>query len=289
MDKKDSEQLTVAVVGLGLIGGSLCRALKQRTDHIVLGLDISRETVALALEARAIDREISKGELGLADLTVICLYPEQTVAFIREHAADFKPGSIVADSCGVKRSIVEPAEAALTPHGVRFVGAHPMAGREFSGFAHSTPTLFDRASLVLTEGAETDHAAAQLLCGLARAIGFQEIVTTTPERHDQIIAFTSQLAHVVSNAYMKSPTAQYERGFTGGSFQDLTRVAMLNDRMWTELFSLNREPLLYEIDTMIGHLSQYRDALEKGDSPRLRKLLFEGSELKKQDLKNQKA
>lgn len=277
--------MTVAVIGLGLIGGSFCRTLKQRTDHTVLGLDTDKETIRLALESGAIDRAISPQDLGGADLTIVCLYPTQTISFLQEHAAAFQPGSIVIDCCGVKSSVVEPAEQALAPHDVRFVGAHPMAGREFSGFAYSTPTLFDRASLVITEGKQTDHAAVETVQELAQALGFQQIVVTTPQRHDQIIAFTSQLAHVVSNAYMKSPTAQYERGFTGGSFQDLTRVAMLNDKMWAELFSLNQGPLLYEIDAIIHHLAEYRDALEQQDIPRLRQLLYEGSELKKRDLK----
>ena len=155
-----------------------------------------------------------------------------------------------------------------------------MAGREFSGFSYSTDSLFQGASFIVTASKQSNPDAVNLVTDLAVRMGFGEIVRTSPEQHDKIIAFTSQLAHVVSNAYMKSPTALYERGFTGGSFQDLTRVAMLNDKMWTELFWLNKEPLLYEINTIIAHLSQYRDALLTGDLATLQRLLYEGSELK---------
>lgn len=278
--------MIIAVVGLGLIGGSFCKTIKKKTNHTVLGLDISKETVRQALEVGAIDREISVQELEEADLTFLCLYPQDTISFLKENADCFRSGSVVSDTCGIKDQIVQTAEQELGKRNVDFVGTHPMAGREFSGFSYSTDTLFDHASFIVTATEHSNPNAVNLVTDLAVLMGFREIVRTDAKRHDEIIAFTSQLAHVVSNAYMKSPTAQYERGFTGGSFQDLTRVAMLNDKMWTELFSLNREPLLYEINTILGHLDQYRDALEAENYPLLRQLLYEGSELKKKDLKN---
>ena len=271
--------MKIAIVGLGLIGGSLCKTIKKRTPYTVLGIDTDLDTVQQALNSRAIDRAIGPQELSQADLTFLCLYPAQTVEFVRQNAGFFRKESIVADTCGVKQPVV-------SRHGVLFVGAHPMAGREYSGFAHATGTLFDHASFLIAKTPRTNAEAVYRLACFARTIGFQEVVFTTPQRHDQIIAFTSQLAHVVSNAYMKSPTAQYERGFTGGSFQDLTRVAMLNDQMWSELFLCNKEPLLAEIDTLLLHLNQVRAALAAENRSLLRQLLYQGSELKKRDLQN---
>ncbi|MBC5787450.1 MULTISPECIES: prephenate dehydrogenase [Clostridiaceae] len=277
--------MNILIVGLGLIGGSFCRTIKKHTTDTVLGMDIDQNTVNQAVESGAIDRQANFEDISIADLTFVCLYPQQTIDFITEHASQFKPGSVVADTCGIKNRIVSNCEKALLPYGVHFVGIHPMAGREFSGFSYSTDSLFQGASFIVTASKQSNPDAVNLVTDLAVRMGFGEIVRTSPEQHDKIIAFTSQLAHVVSNAYMKSPTALYERGFTGGSFQDLTRVAMLNDKMWTELFWLNKEPLLYEINTIIAHLSQYRDALLTGDLATLQRLLYEGSELKKQDLK----
>ena len=156
-----------------------------------------------------------------------------------------------------------------------------MAGREFSGFAYSVADLFDPASLILTVTELTQDSAVKEIAALAEEMHFREVVLSTPEEHDRIIAYTSQLAHVVSNAYIKSPTERMERGFSAGSFKDLTRVARLNPQMWTSLFLLNREPLLFEIDTLIRHLGEYRDALQQKNKEKLFQLLEEGSELKK--------
>ena len=179
--------------------------------------------------------------------------------------------------------MVKAASGPLNRLGVRFVGCHPMAGREFSGFDYARADLFDGASFILTPDEHTDPSAVAELEAFARSIGFGQTVTASPEEHDRIIAATSQLAHVVSNAYMKSPTLQKEAGFSAGSYLDLTRVAKLNEEMWTSLFLLNREALLYEVDTIMEHLSQYRDALNRQDAPGLRELLKEGRLLKEAD------
>lgn len=276
--------MTIAVVGLGLIGGSFCRTLKKKTHNTVLGIDTDNNTLSLALKSGAIDRAITPNELKNADLTIICLHPSETIEFLSECSSYFQKGSVVMDTCGVKSYIIQKAEEILLPLDVNFVGTHPMAGRQFSGFEYSTDTLFDGASFIVTSTENSDSDSVNLTTDLAVLLGFKEIVRTGADQHDKIIAFTSQLAHVLSNAYMKSPTAKFERGFTGGSFQDLTRVAMLNEKMWTELFMLNKEPLMYEINTIIAHLSQYRDALLAGDNATLQRLLHEGSELKKEDI-----
>lgn len=159
-----------------------------------------------------------------------------------------------------------------------------MAGREFSGYDYALDHLFDRASMIITPTEQTSAQAVKDVASLAEIMHFKKVVISSPERHDQIIAFTSQLAHVVSNAYIKSPSSQYYDGFSAGSFLDLTRVAKLNENMWTDLFMMNKEPLLFEIDTIIDHLCEYRDALRKNDNDSLRQLLKDGRELKEKSL-----
>lgn len=276
--------MNIAVVGLGLIGGSLCKAIKHRTKHLCFGLDKSEETLHAALNQEAIDRAIKPEDLSQADLTLVCLHPRQTIDFILENAAHFRPGSIVADVCGVKKAVVDQVTLPLREKGVAFVGTHPMAGREFSGFAYSLDSLFDRASFIITPSADTPAPSIDAVEALAKEIGFARIVLTTPQEHDRIIAFTSQLAHVVSNAYVKSSTLKKQGGFTGGSFQDLTRVAKLNEDMWTTLFLMNRDPLLAEIDCILEKLTEYRQAIANEDADGLRTLLREGRELKEESL-----
>lgn len=276
--------MTIQVVGLGLIGGSLCKTIKKRTSHRVLGMDRDPAAVEKARAAGAIDGEGSPDTLEEADLTMVCLYLEGTISFLLDNRDRFRKGSIVMDVCGVKGAVVSAAAGPLKEAGVRFVGCHPMAGREFSGFDYAKDDLFDGASFILTPTRETDPAAVETLRALALDLGFGKAVVSTPEEHDRIIAATSQLAHVASNAYIKSPTLRHQAGFSAGSYLDLTRVAKLSEDMWTSLFLLNRDALLYEVDTLIGSLAQYRDALSAGDAPRLKALLREGRELKEEDL-----
>ena len=272
--------MIITVVGLGLIGGSLCKAIKKHTNHTVYGVDTNRETIEMALSQHAIDAETA--DLGLADITIVSLYPITTMDFIKENADKFKKGSIVIDTCGIKKAIVDSATPVLADNDVTFIGVHPMAGREFSGFEYSLDNLFDEASFIITPSENVSQTKINLIEDFAYAIHFKKVVIATPEEHDQIIAFTSQLAHVVSNAYIKSPTHQKQLGFSAGSFQDLTRVAKLNEDMWTPLFMLNKEPLCFEIDYIIARLTEYRDAMMNGDNERLKQLLRDGRILKEQ-------
>lgn len=272
--------MKIAVIGLGLIGGSLCKSIKKHTFHSVYGIDSNRETVRTALDQEAIDEAIDTDRLKEADLSIICLYPRGICEFIKKNADSFKPGSIVIDTCGVKKSIVDSCSSILEERGVIFVGAHPMAGREYSGFEYSTDTLFDNASFIITPTEKTPKIAVDLLSTLAGSIGFGNVVVSSPEKHDQIIAYTSQLAHVVSNAYVKSPSVSDFNGFSAGSFMDLTRVAKLNEDMWTDLFMCNKNALLTEINQILKNITEYRDALAEGDSERLRGLLRDGRILK---------
>ena len=272
--------MKIQVVGLGLMGGSLCKAIRRYTDHTVLGMDLDEKTLEKALEQGAI-HEIGTAEtLSEADLAIVCLYPEGTIRFLLDNGERFRKGGLVCDICGVKSAVVKAASGPLNRLGVRFVGCHPMAGREFSGFDYARADLFDGASFILTPDEHTDPSAVAELEAFARSIGFGQTVTAPPEEHDRIIAATSQLAHVVSNAYMKSPTLQKEAGFSAGSYLDLTRVAKLNEDMWTELFLENPDNLVSEIDTLMENLKLYRNAIASGDSETLRALLKDGREKK---------
>ncbi|MCM1334387.1 MAG: prephenate dehydrogenase [Bacteroides sp.] len=277
--------MNIAIVGLGLIGGSFCRTLKKHTFHRIMGIDRDPETIRKALESGAIDEEIEVDRLSEANLTILCLYPEAIVDFVRENADRFKKGGIVTDSCGVKEYVVSRCTPILAEKGVIFVGTHPMAGREFSGFDYSTDDLFEGASYIITPTDETPQIAVDLLQTLAGSLGFGKAVVSTPKRHDEIIAYTSQLAHVVSNAYVKSPTMLNFDGFSAGSFQDLTRVAKLNEYMWSELFMCNREALLNEIDCILEKIAEYRDAIRDGRLDRLIEILRDGRELKEASLR----
>lgn len=276
--------MNIAVVGLGLIGGSFCKALKKNTFHKILGIDTNKDTVKAALECGAIDEEITADRLSEANLTIICLYPKAIVDFVKKNAAKFKKGGIVIDSCGVKEYIVNECTPILDEQGVIFVGTHPMAGREFSGFEYSTDDLYKGASFIITPTDKTPQIAVDLLQTLAGSVGFGKAVVSTPEKHDEVIAYTSQLAHVVSNAYVKSPTMLNFDGFSAGSFQDLTRVAKLNEYMWSELFMCNKEALLKEINCVINSITEYRDAIEEGNLELLIKILRDGRELKEKSL-----
>ena len=272
--------MKIAIIGLGLIGGSLCKALKSSGDHQVLGFDTDAATLAKALSQGAIDGIIAPQGLAAADISFICLHPEATISFAIENAKNFKRDSIVCDVCGVKSRIVETLDQLLHDEGVIYLGTHPMAGREFSGFDYAAATLFKGASFIMTPTSLTPLSAQNTVKALAEQMGFDKIVITAADQHDQNIAFTSQLAHLVSNAYVKSPSLKNEQGFSAGSFQDLTRVAKLNENLWTSLFMMNRTNLLKELDILQVHLKDYQIALENEDTEMLHELLAQGRRLK---------
>lgn len=277
--------MKIAVVGMGLIGGSLCRAFKQYTPHEILGTTRNHKTVEFALSVGAIDRELL--DLSEPDVVFVALPPRATIDYLTSHVGDFHKGAIVADICGVKAPIVEAADQLYYGHGVRYVGTHPMAGTEAAGFANSDVDMFKSASYIITLTELTDPEAQKTLETLATAIGFSTIQVTDPQRHDTIISYTSQLAHVVSSAYIKSPTSALTLGFTAGSFQDMTRVAKLDPDMWTSLFHMNKGPLLRELDTLIRNLSVFRDAMAKDDLENVRGLLEQGRLLRDEVLLRQ--
>lgn len=276
--------MKIAVVGLGLIGGSICKALKANTFYHIMGMDKNPEVTKKALEKGAIDEIITVDKLGEANLTIVALYPVTIVDFIKENADKFRKGSIVMDICGVKGYIVNSCTPILDENGVIFIGTHPMAGTEHSGFDYSTADLFDGASFIITPTDNTPQIAVDLVSTLGACMKFGQVVIATPEQHDANIAYTSQLAHVVSNAYVKSPSLFRADGFSANSFLDLTRVAYLNEEMWSSLFMCNRDALLYEINSIINSLTEYRDAMVNDDIDTLRELLKVGKERKEKSM-----
>ena len=272
--------MNVGIVGLGLIGGSMAKSIKARTAHTVWGADLDQETMSLARMSGAIDAPLTEDNLPQCDLILIAICPNAAVQWVKDHAAQFSRSAILVDLCGVKRVVV----AALTPiaaqYGFAYIGGHPMAGRERGGFTSSSDSLYVGASMILTPDERTDMQLLETLKAFFLDIGFAGLTFSDPEEHDRIIAFTSQLAHITSSAYVKSPEAQRRRGFSAGSFQDMTRVARLDENMWTELFLDDADYLIQELDILIQNLTDYSDALKSGDAERVRGLLKEGREKK---------
>ncbi|MEE0745846.1 MAG: prephenate dehydrogenase, partial [Anaerovoracaceae bacterium] len=234
--------MEIGIAGLGLIGGSLAKAISQNTDNTVYGYDISDQVVKKAVLVDAIEQPLNDKLLTQCDIVVVALYPGDTIDYVTENADLFKPGAIVVDCCGVKKPVCDKLIPLAEEKGFLFVGGHPMAGLEHSGFTYAKKSLFNNASMIFTATKGPIESMSKLK-SLFTSIGFTNIEITTPEEHDRRIAFTSQLAHVVSNAYIKSPTAQRHEGFSAGSYKDLTRVAKLNEDMWTELFLENPDNL----------------------------------------------
>lgn len=272
--------MNIGIVGLGLIGGSMARSIKNRTEHTVWGEDRNPETLFAARMCGAIDGTLSSDNLSQCDLLLLALYPNAVIEWVNAHAADIPKSAVVIDLCGVKRVLVQALSPLAAQYGFTYIGGHPMAGRERSGFAASKDDLFVGMSMILTPEGKTDLSLLEKIQAFFLDIGFGHITFSTPEEHDRIIAYTSQLAHISSNAYVKSPTAGRQRGFSAGSFRDMTRVARLDETMWTELFLEDADFLTEELRLFIENLKEYLDALEQRDPVRLQDLLRDGREKK---------
>ncbi len=274
--------MKVGIVGLGLIGGSMAKAWKTKTDWEVLGWDRSHAVVELAQAAGAIDDVLTPERLQECRVVMIAINPRDVIAYVREHAAEFGKGSFVMDCAGTKRDVCAACFPIAEDHGFCFIGGHPMAGSHKGSFANSRANLFSGAPMVIVPPTFDDIVLLDQIKQLMLPLGFAKVSVTTAERHDSMIAFTSQLAHVVSNAYIKSPTALEHKGFSAGSYKDLTRVAWLNPGMWTQLFLENSDFLLRELDQLIESLNAYKQALEAGDGELLERLLAEGRDRKQE-------
>ena len=271
--------MTVGIIGLGLIGGSFAQAA-TRAGHAVVVWNRTRATSERAVAegaAAAVLEEDMTSTAGRPDLYLISLPPDAVVPWVDAHQAAFKPGAVVVDATGVKGTIC----AALRKYAYddtpwTFVGGHPMAGKEVSGYANATPDLFADASMILTPYPSCGRGPLDMLEAFFKELGFGRVVFTTPEHHDEMIALTSQLAHVVSSAYIQDPRAPDHAGFSAGSFYDMTRVARLNPDVWTELFLANKDALSSVVGGLIERLTAFKSALDAEDAPRLHELLDRG-------------
>ncbi len=271
--------MTVGIVGLGLIGGSLARAYTAK-GHRVLVYDLDPGVSDFAIMAGAAEGILEDERLGECELILLAVYPRAAISWLEEKAPLLK--HTVIDCCGTKADICAVGFPLAERYGFLFVGGHPMAGTHFSGFKYSRATLFKGAPMVLVPPRRDDMQLIEEITGLLAPCEFGKFSVTTPEKHDEMIAFTSQLPHVVSNAFIKSPTAGLHRGFSAGSYKDLTRVAWLNPSMWSELFMENKDYLIPEVDLLIAELQKYRTAMEEGDHEALCRLLEEGKKRKEE-------
>ena len=274
--------MNVGIAGLGLIGGSLAKAYKSQPGHAVFGYDIDESILSIAQIAGAVDAPLDQETIGQCDVILIAVYPRTAVEFLKRIAPDIRKDALVIDCCGVKRSVCSACFKIAHEYGFTFVGGHPMAGTHNSGFKYSRDTLFKGAAMILVPPVYDDVMLFDRVEKALGPVGFGHLTVTTAETHDKMIAFTSQMAHIVSNAYIKSPTAREHKGFSAGSYKDLTRVAWLNPDMWSELFLENSDMLINELDILIAALAQYRTALESDDRDSLRRLLDEGAKMKEE-------
>lgn len=271
--------MKTAIAGLGLIGGSAAKAYHE-AGHTVYGLDGDQTVLGFAQLAGVVDAPLDHDNIRECDCLLIALPPAAAMAFLQEWAPYIPAQCLTMDFCGTKRAICQRGFELARQYGFTFVGGHPMAGSHHSGYAHSRADLFAGASMIVVPPVTDDMAFLDFLKQLLAPLRLRCLTVATAEEHDKNIAFTSQLAHVVSNAYIKSPTAGRHKGFSAGSYRDLTRVAWLAPDMWTELFLENRDNLMQEIDTLIAELKEYRDAMERMDRAGLRQLLEDGRQRK---------
>ena len=267
--------MIVGIVGLGLIGGSAAKAFKA-AGHTIYAYDINESVTGFACLENIVDEELSTTNLYSCDLLLLTATPNASANYLEKNAAGISPEALVVDFCGTKKMICSLGFALAKKYGFTFVGGHPMAGLQFSGYKYSKATLFNGASFILVPPVHDDISLLDRVKQTLMPLGFKKFVVTTADFHDKMIAYTSQMCHVVSNAFIKSPTAKHHKGYSAGSFRDFTRVSRLNEAMWTELFLENKEHLLAELDLLIASLTEYRDAIFSDDADTLQGLLRDG-------------
>lgn len=273
--------MNVGILGLGLIGGSMARAY-AKAGHMVYACEKDADMLAFAQLAGAVDDVLTQERIPSCDLILLAIYPAGSAAWLEENGHLISKDALVMDLCGIKREICQRCFPVAEKYGFTFVGGHPMAGSHYSGFKYSRSNLFQGAPMVLVPSRFDDMDLLDRVKTALDPCKFGRFSVTTAEDHDRMIAFTSQMPHVLSNAYIKSPTAASHKGFSAGSYKDLTRVAWLNAPMWAELCMENRDFMLYELDYYIQSLSAYRDALAGKDIPALIALLEEGKKRKEE-------
>ena len=273
--------MKVGILGLGLIGGSLARAYALE-GHTVYAQETDEQILSFAILSGAVHAPLDEERIAQCELILLAIYPDGSASWLENHVPQISPSALVLDCCGIKQEVCARCFPLAEKYGFTFVGGHPMAGTQFSGFKYSRATLFRGAPMVLVPPVFDDISLLERVKEALKPCGFGSFSVTTAEDHDKMIAFTSQMPHILSNAYIKSPTALNHKGFSAGSYKDLTRVAWLNAPMWAELFLENRENVLFELDTYLNSLNAYRQAVADGDFDRLVELLEEGKKRKEE-------
>lgn len=273
--------MTAGIVGLGLIGGSFAKAYHAAGER-VLAFNRSRDILDFAILSGVVDEELTQDNIGNCDIVIVAIFPEAAAEFLEKMAPYIGRKPIVIDACGTKRKVCELCFPIAKKYGFTYVGGHPMAGTQYSGFKHARANLYHGAPMVIVPPAFDDIELLEKVKRLLAPAGFGSYSVTTAEKHDEMIAFTSQMPHIVSNAFIKSPTASSHKGFSAGSYKDLTRVAWLNPNLWAELFMENKDFILTELNLYIDNLLKYRDAIEVGDKEQLVALLYEGKKCKEE-------
>lgn len=271
--------MNVGIVGLGLIGGSFAKAFKAANDKVYV-FNRSQEIVDFAIMKGDVDYKLDKSNMSECDLIIVSLYPNSTIDFLNDYSQYFNKNAVVIDACGTKRAVCECGFENAKKYGYTFIGAHPMAGTHNSGYKYSKADMFKNAPMVLVPPVFDDIELLDRVEKMLSPCKFGSFTVTSAEKHDEMIAFTSQMPHIVSNAFIKSPTAGSHKGFSAGSYKDLTRVAWLNPVMWSDLFFENKDCLIKELDIYIEHLKEYKNALEKDDEEYMIELLQEGKQAK---------
>ena len=273
--------MKVGILGLGLIGGSMARAYAV-AGHTVYAADLDESTLSFAMLSGAVHGRLDEETIPACELLLLAIYPGGSAKWLEDNGRLVDSGALVLDLCGIKQEVCKRCFPVARKYGFTFVGGHPMAGSHFSGFKYSRADLYKGAPMVLVPPRFDDIDLLQRVKDAMAPCGFGMFSVTTAEEHDRMIAFTSQMPHVLSNAFIKSPTARQHKGFSAGSYKDLTRVAWLNAPMWSELFLGNRDNLLFELNTYLDSLTAYRDALEARDGERLTALLEAGKKAKEE-------
>ena len=273
--------MIAGIVGLGLIGGSFAKAYAE-AGHTVWACDADRTVLDFAMLSGVVNAELTQDNIARCDIVLVCIFPAAAVDYVRTMAPYIGAHPVVIDCCGTKRFVCEQLFDVAREHGFTYLGGHPMAGNHNSGFKYARANLYHNAPMVIVPADFDDILLLDKVKALLSPAGFGRISVTTAEGHDEMIAFTSQMAHLVSNAYIKSPTAGSHKGFSAGSYKDMTRVAWLNPTMWAELFVENKDYLLRELDIFMASLQQYRDAMAADDLPALTALLDDGRRRKEE-------
>ncbi|MDO4460212.1 MAG: prephenate dehydrogenase [Clostridia bacterium] len=271
--------MKITIVGLGLIGGSIAKALAVSKKHEIYALDVNEDVLLDAMSSGVIRNKAAFEDLTDSDVVYLCMYPEGILDFVRANASHFGKNTIVTDVCGIKTQVYSKIKAVSEENGFIYIGAHPMAGKEVNTFAASDAALYFGASYILIKD-NAPKEAFEKLESLAKEMQFGRIVYTTPEEHDKMIAFTSQLPHVLACAYVMSPECPKHVGFSAGSYRDVSRVAKINEVLWTDLFLSNRESLVDEIDILIDNITKIRNAVDSADADELKALLAKSREVK---------